>query len=241
MKAGSGWVWGIAVVVVVFAALGSDDSDLVEGSPEWCAANGLSASACDDLHTIVDVFGDSGSPGPTFADGSAMPPEVVAAGELCSILHPSDDVAFVECVFRKSAPPAKKPPERTPSVTSPAGGWGTSTTRPAPPPTLSQRAETYAPDTREQTEGEWVDSLSEVDLVIYVRDVCDEFDRGLWFWDMYERRLEAIVNQGWTSDADAAALKWVMADGVLTFCEYNVDRLPTEFLVPDELLPGESD
>ena len=100
----------------------------------------------------------------------------------------------------------------------------------APPPTLSQRAETYALDTREQTEGDWVDSLSEVDLIIYVRGVCDEFDRGLWFWDMYERRLDVIVNQGWTSDADAVALSLVMADGVLTFCEYNVDRLPSEFL-----------
>ena len=128
MKAGSGWVWGIAIVVVVFAALGGNDSALVEGSPEWCAANGLSASACDDLHTIVDVFGDSGSPGPTFADGSAIPPEVVAAGELCSILHPSDDVAFVECVFRKSAPPARELPERAPSVTSPSVAKNTPTT-----------------------------------------------------------------------------------------------------------------
>ncbi len=100
----------------------------------------------------------------------------------------------------------------------------------APPPTLSQRAEDYALDTWEQTESGWADSLSSVDLVIYVRDVCDEFDRGLWFWDMYERRLDALVDRGWTSEADAAALKLVMADGVLTFCEYNEDRLPSEFL-----------
>lgn len=99
-----------------------------------------------------------------------------------------------------------------------------------PPPTLSQRAEHYALDTWEQTESGWVDSLSSVDLVVYVRDVCDEFDRGLWFWDMYERRLNALVDQGWASDADAAALKIVMADGVLAFCEYNEDRLPSEFL-----------
>lgn len=124
----------------------------------------------------------------------------------------------------------------------PAGGWDTSTTQPAPPPTLSQRAETYAVDAREQNEGAWVDSLSELDLVIYGRDVCDEFDRGRWFWDMYEKRLAVIVSQGWTSQVDANALKWMMADGVRTFCEDRVDRyLPTEFLVPDYLLPGESD
>lgn len=100
----------------------------------------------------------------------------------------------------------------------------------APPLTLSQRAENYTLDTWEQTESGWVDSLSSVDLVIYVRDVCDEFDRGLWFWDMYERRLNIIMDQGWTSDADAAALKIVMGDGVTTFCEYNQDRLPSELL-----------
>lgn len=104
------------------------------------------------------------------------------------------------------------------------------TAPPAPPPTLSQRAETYVAETREGNSGDWVDSLSSVDLVIYIRDVCAEFDRGLWFWDMYERRLEAIVDQGWTSDVDAEALSWVMADGVLTFCENHVGRLPDQFL-----------
>ncbi len=100
----------------------------------------------------------------------------------------------------------------------------------APPPTLSQRAETYAVDTQIETQGGWVDSLSSVDLVVYVRGVCDEFDRGLWFWDMYERRLSALADQGWTSEADATALQIVMGDGVLTFCAYNEDRLPSELL-----------
>ncbi len=108
-----------------------------------------------------------------------------------------------------------------------------SITPPAPPPTLSQRAETYVVDTKEESSGDWVDSLSSVDLVIYVREVCAEFDRGLWFGDMFERRLDVIVNQGWTSDADAVDLQFVMADGVLTFCEYHMNRLPDPFLLED--------
>lgn len=107
------------------------------------------------------------------------------------------------------------------------------TAPPAPPPTLSQRAETYVVKTREERSGDWVDSLSSVDLVIYIRDVCAEFDRGLWFGDMFERRLDVIVNQGWTSEADAVDLQFVMADGVLTFCDNHMNRLPDPFLLDD--------
>ncbi len=72
--------------------------------------------------------------------------------------------------------------------------------------------------------------MSDADLIFYVRAVCADFDQSLWFWDMYERRLDELADQGWVSEADAVALQIVMGDGVTTFCRYNQDRLPSELL-----------
>lgn len=94
-----------------------------EGSDEWCTAQGLSRSACDDVNHLADVFDESpgevlrtsrevteqvnqgaldenlASSPPTFADGSAISDDLVAAGEICDALYPLDDVAFVGCVL----------------------------------------------------------------------------------------------------------------------------------------------
>ncbi len=75
-----------------------------------------------------------------------------------------------------------------------------------------------------------------------ISSVCDDFDNGLWFWDMYQERLTQILAEGTTTpEDDADALMLDMGDEVTFFCPNHMDRLPTELLVPDVLLPGESD
>ena len=75
-----------------------------------------------------------------------------------------------------------------------------------------------------------------------VLTVCDDFDNGLWFWDMYEERLAQILTESpSTPENDADALMRDMGDEVTFFCPNHADRLPTELLVPDVLLPGQSD
>ncbi len=99
----------------------------------------------------------------------------------------------------------------------------------APPP-LTQRSAYFVLGTRNKTDSGWVASLSDTDLVFYARAVCTDFDQSLWFWDMYEKRLDRLEDQGWTSEADATALHIVMGDGVTALCIYNQDRLPSELL-----------
>ncbi len=98
----------------------------------------------------------------------------------------------------------------------------------APSPVLSESAASLVLDIRNKTESEWIDSLSDADLFFYVRAVCADFDQSLWFWDMYEDRLDELEDQGWTSEA--TALQIVMGDGVVASCAYNQDRLPSELL-----------
>ncbi len=75
-----------------------------------------------------------------------------------------------------------------------------------------------------------------------ISTVCDDFDNGLWFWDMYQERLAQILAEGTsTPEDDADALMRDMGDEITFFCPDHADRLPTELLVPDVLLPGESD
>lgn len=100
----------------------------------------------------------------------------------------------------------------------------------APFPVLSESATYFVLDTRNRTESRWIDSLSDVELIFYARAVCADLDQPLWFWDMYEKRLDELADQGWVSEADASALQIVMGDGVTTFCRYNQDRLPSELL-----------
>jgi len=73
--------------------------------------------------------------------------------------------------------------------------------------------------------------------------VCNDFDNGLWFWDMYEERLsQLLIEDGAVATHDDADTLLIgMGDEVTLFCPDHTDRLPTELLVPDVLLPGESD
>lgn len=89
-------------------------------------------------------------------------------------------------------------------------------------------------ETRNTAEGEWIDSVTDAELELLIRSVCVDFDRDLWFWDIYDSRLQELMGDGWTSESDATALMVVMGDGVLDLCVYHQDRLPTEFLLPDE-------
>ena len=98
----------------------------------------------------------------------------------------------------------------------------------APSPVLSESAASLVLDIRDKTESEWIESLSDADLLFYVRAVCADFDQSLWFWDMYEDRLDELMAQGWIFEA--TSLQIVMGDGVVAFCAYNEDRLPSELL-----------
>lgn len=94
---------------------------------------------------------------------------------------------------------------------------------------LTMRATVFVENTRENYHG-WIGSMSDIELVVYGRAVCADFDQKLWFWDMYEMRLSELVASGWNSDTDAAALQIVMAGSVNNLCLYNQDRLPSELL-----------
>ncbi len=98
----------------------------------------------------------------------------------------------------------------------------------APSPVLTEKASYFVLDTRNRTESGWINSLSDADLIFYVRAVCADFDQSLWFWDMYEKRLNILEAEGWASED--AALQIVMGDGVTALCAYNQDRLPSELL-----------
>ncbi len=98
----------------------------------------------------------------------------------------------------------------------------------APSPVLTEKASYFVLDTRNRTESGWINSLSDADLIFYVRAVCADFDQSLWFWDMYEKRLNVLEVEGWASED--AALQIVMGDGVTALCPYNQDRLPSELL-----------
>jgi hypothetical protein len=99
----------------------------------------------------------------------------------------------------------------------------------APVSVLTDRATIFVLSARANSNA-WVDSMTDVELVGYARDVCDDFDRKLWFWDMYDTRLAELAANGWASEADATALQVVMADSVNQLCLYNQDRLPSELL-----------
>lgn len=82
-----------------------------------------------------------------------------------------------------------------------------------------------------------------------VFSVCDDFDNGLWFWDMYEERLEKFgitptdEFSPWLTSEDNADVMLLnsMGDEVALFCPDHQNKLPTELLLPDVLLPGQSD
>ena len=58
--------------------------------------------------------------------------------------------------------------------------------------------------------------------------VCADLNRGLIFSDIYDSRLHEL------GTADSSVLWNSMGNDVLTLCRHNQDRLPTEFLLPDE-------
>ncbi len=96
-------------------------------------------------------------------------------------------------------------------------------------PGLTPMGTLFVENTRRNYHG-WIESMTDVQLVVYARGVCADFDQKLWFWDMYETRLTELTASGWTSDTDAAALQIVMAGSVNNLCAYNRDRLPSELL-----------
>lgn len=80
-----------------------------------------------------------------------------------------------------------------------------------------------------------------------VSSVCADFDNGLWFWDMYEERLRKLPVKDLAgspfaaSQDNAYSLVIDMGNEVTFFCPNHQNKLPTELLVPDVLLPGQSD
>ncbi len=65
---------------------------------------------------------------------------------------------------------------------------------------------------------------AEIIDALVITSVCDDFDNGLWFWDMYAER-----SQGLTED-ETYALMLAMSNEVHTDCLHHQNRLPSELL-----------
>ena len=65
---------------------------------------------------------------------------------------------------------------------------------------------------------------SEIITPLMITSVCEDFDNGLWFWDMYLER-----SQGFNED-ESYALMLAMSNEVHTDCLHHQDRLPSELL-----------
>lgn len=97
-------------------------------------------------------------------------------------------------------------------------------------PLLNVRTQDVVDDLRLTTNGGWAYDITDTELVLLIRSVCDDFDNGLWFYDIYDRHLTDLRDHDWNSTLDADDLFVVMGDGVLAFCPYHEDRLPSEVL-----------